>query len=90
MTMHVLEADDPRLAKYRAVAAKIGDTPEEFSAWVDRLFEQEGALKDRGDALRAREAAVVERENAATAREKLIAERLADMRTRLDQLIGAG
>jgi hypothetical protein len=42
-----LRQNDPRLAKYRKAAEKIGDTPEEFMAWIDRLFERYAALDGR-------------------------------------------
>lgn len=72
-----LNSNDPRLAKYRALAKEIGDTQEEFTAWVDRLFDRWHRVEEREAAAGAREAALAEREKALATREKALAARLA-------------
>jgi DNA repair ATPase RecN len=87
MTIAKLNTSDPRLAKHRRAAEKIGDTPEEFSAWVDRMFERCAALDDREAAAKDRERDLDQREKALTRRERAVAAQLAEMRERLGALV---
>jgi hypothetical protein len=83
-----LQSNDPLLANYRRVAKQVGDTPAEFTAWVNRVFERGAALDDREAAAKAREAALDRREDAIARREHVVAAQLSAMQARLSDLVG--
>jgi hypothetical protein len=84
--MHVLEADDPRLVKYRKAAEKIGDSEQEFMQWIDGIFESHAELEVREAALEAREEAALEREKAVAEREKALTTRISHLQSHLDAI----